>query len=128
MKYLIFILFFFISFVNVHSQSVKIDSVKKIPYDRNRILNPTQLSRQSDIFRYDSLYIWSDKRTLSEIIDQRPGFFINNFGLGGRNNLNYKGNSYYQTGVFRDGIQVNDNYYNSDIRKTEMDRFLLMYF
>ena len=110
MKYLITLLFF-ISFVNVHSQTIKSDSVKKIPYDHNRILNPTELSLQSDIFSYDSLYIWSDKRTLSEIMDQRPGFFINNFGLGGRNNLNYNGNSYYQTGVFRDGIQVNDNYY-----------------
>lgn len=111
MKYLILILFFFISFAKVNSQSVNYDSTKKIPYDHNRIINPVQLSLQSDIFSYDSLYIWSDKRTLSEIMDQRPVFFINNFGLGGRNNLNYNGNSYYQTGVFRDGIQVNDNYY-----------------
>ncbi|MBK9333069.1 MAG: TonB-dependent receptor plug domain-containing protein [Ignavibacteria bacterium] len=113
MKYLIsFILF--ISFLNVQSQTVSTntsDTLKKIPFDVNRIKNPFRLSLNSDVFKHDSVSIWSDRRTLSEIMDQRPGFFINDFGFGGRNTINYNGRSSYQTGIFRDGIQVNDNFY-----------------
>ncbi|HAY34620.1 MAG TPA: TonB-dependent receptor plug domain-containing protein [Ignavibacteria bacterium] len=113
MKYLIsFILF--ISFLNVQSQTVSIntsDTLKKIPFDINRIKDPFRLSLNSDVFKYDSVSIWNDRRTLAEILDQRPGFFINDFGFGGRNTINYNGKSSYQTGIFRDGIQVNDNYY-----------------
>ncbi|MBK8982706.1 MAG: Plug domain-containing protein [Ignavibacteria bacterium] len=113
MKYL-FSFILFISFLNVQSQTVftnTSDTLKKIPFDINRIKNPFRLSLNSEVFNYDSVSIWSDRRTLSEIMDQRPGFFINDFGFGGRNTINYNGRSSYQTGIFRDGIQVNDNFY-----------------
>ncbi|MBS1518054.1 MAG: TonB-dependent receptor plug domain-containing protein [Bacteroidetes bacterium] len=125
MKYLIFIILF-INCLNVNSQTVTSDTLKKIPFGQNKILNSTYLSKNSEVFRYDSLCIWNDRRNLSEILDHRPGFFINDFGQGGRNNISFNSSSYYSTGIFRDGIQVNDNFYQGfDIQNlsvNEIDR------
>jgi hypothetical protein len=79
--------------------------------DSLRIKEAVYLSNNSEVFNYDSLYIWNDKRNLSEILDERPGYFIYNFGLGGRNNINYNSKYSWGTGIFRDGIQLNDNFF-----------------
>ncbi|HMR40134.1 MAG TPA: TonB-dependent receptor plug domain-containing protein, partial [Ignavibacteria bacterium] len=110
----------------VFSQDKLSDTTHKVPFDTNKIKDQTLLSNTSDVFSYDSLYIWNDKRTLSEIMDERQGFFIFDMGLGERNALNY--NNWYanQTGIFRDGIQINDNYYQGfdiqNISVSEIDR------
>ncbi len=81
---------------------------KKIPFHTNKIKESVYLSKSSEVFSYDSLYVWSDKRSLSEVMDERPGFFINDFGLGGRNTLTFNGMPGDNTGVYRDGVQMND--------------------
>ena len=108
--FLLFLLLFIVFFINtsIYSQTVKVDSLYKIPFDTNKIKESALLSNTSEVFRYDSLYIWSDKRTLSEIMNERSGYFVNNFGLGGRNLINYNGYTSKDIGIFRDGIQIND--------------------
>lgn len=90
------------------SQSDSTLKTAKAPFDTNKIKEPALLSNYSDIFRYDSLYIWNDKRTLAEIMNERSGFFTNDFGLGGRNLISYNGYLNGNIGIFRDGIQIND--------------------
>jgi hypothetical protein len=96
--FLTFVILFISLNQNLFSQNNKQDSALKkytvrIPFDTNKIKEATLLSRSSDVFSYDSLYIWNDKRTLSEIMNERAGYFINDFGLGGRNLINYNGYS-----------------------------------
>ncbi|MCB0726908.1 MAG: TonB-dependent receptor plug domain-containing protein [Ignavibacteriae bacterium] len=125
MKVLFSLVILFIS-QYLYSQDKLSDTTHKVPFDTNKIADQTLLSNSSDVFSYDSLYIWNDKRTLSEIMDERQGFFIFDMGLGDRNALNY--NNWYanQTGIFRDGIQINDNYYQGfdiqNISVSEIDR------
>lgn len=107
MRILLFLLLL-ITESNLSSCPIFPDSANVIPLDTNKIKDSHYLSNSSDIFRYDSLYIWSDKRNLSEIMNERSGFFINNFGLGGRNLINFNGFSPSDIGIFRDGIQIND--------------------
>jgi len=92
----------------IFSQSVFPDSSYVIPFDTNKIKDSYFLSNSSDTFRFDSLYIWNDKRNLSEIMNERSGYFRNNFGLGGRNLINFNGYSPSDIGIYRDGIQIND--------------------
>lgn len=94
---------------NLFSQNKYSDSTRKIPFDTNKIKDAVLLSNTSEVFSYDSLYIWSDKRSLSEILDDRSGYFVNDFGLGGRNTINFSGYTEKEIGIFRDGIQINDN-------------------
>lgn len=125
MKVLFLTVILFISQL-LYSQNNLSDTARKVPFDTNKIKDQTLLSNSSEVFSYDSLYIWNDKRTLSEILDERQGFFIFDLGLGERNALNY--NNWYadQTGVYRDGIQINDNYYQGfdiqNISVSEIDR------
>lgn len=112
MKIFFTLTIFFLSH-SIFSQNKFTDSTRKIPFDTNRIKESIRLSATSDVFRYDSLYIWSDKRSLSEVMDERSGYFIYDFGLGGRNDINYNGRYSNQTGIFRDGIQLNDNFFQS---------------
>lgn len=125
MKIFFIAILFFISHA-LFSQNKFSDSTRKIPFDTNRIKQATLLSKTSDIFSYDSLYIWNDKRSLSEIMDERPGYFVYDFGLGGRNDINYNGRYSRETGIFRDGIQINDNFFQSfdiqNISVNEIDR------
>lgn len=111
----IFPIIFFLLFSHcLFSQVKKTDSVKVIYPDSNKIKSSVYLSSDpgnSEKFRYDSLYIWSDKRSLSEILDERTGYFIFDFGLGGRNDINYNSKYSREVGIFRDGIQLNDNFY-----------------
>lgn len=125
MKIYFTVLLFFI-FHTAFSQIKYPDSNYKIPFDTNRIKKATQLSYTSDIFSYDSLYVWNDKRSLSEIVDERPGYFVFDMGLGERNNINYNGRYSSETGIFRDGIQINDNFFQSfdiqNISVNEIDK------
>ncbi len=125
MKILFSLILFFVS-QNLYSQNKFSDTTRKIPFDTNKIKNQTRLSNTSDVFSYDSLYIWNDKRTLSEIMDERPGYFIYDMGLGERNDINYNGKYSSETGIFRDGIQINDNYYQGfdiqNISVNEIDK------
>jgi len=123
---ILFPLILFLLSQNLFSQSKFSDTTRRVPFDTNKIKEQTRLSNTSDIFSYDSLYIWNDKRNLSEIMDERPGYFVFNFGLGQRNDINYNGMYSRETGIFRDGIQINDNFYQSfdiqNISVNEIDR------
>ncbi len=125
MKILFPLILFFIS-QNIFSQNKLSDTTHRVPFDTNRISQQTRLSNTSDVFSYDSLYIWNDKRNLSEIMDERPGYFVFNFGLGQRNDINYNGRYSRETGIFRDGIQINDNFFQSfdiqNISVNEIDK------
>ncbi len=125
MKISVTILLFFLSH-NIFSQNKFPDSTYKIPFDTNKIKEQTRLSGTSEVFIYDSLYVWNDKRSLSEIMDERPGYFIFDFGPGERNDINYNGANSNQTGVFRDGIQINDNFFQGfdiqNISVNEIDK------
>lgn len=125
MRILIFLLLL-IPESKIFSQSVFPDSAYVIPFDTNKIKNSHFLSNSSDTFRYDSLYLWNDKRNLSEIMNERSGYFINNFGTGGRNLINFNGFSPADIGIFRDGIQVNDILFGGfdvqDISVNEIDK------
>ena len=125
MKILFALILFFIS-QNLFSQNKLSDTTHRVPFDTNRISQQTRLSNTSDVFSYDSLYIWNDKRNLSEIMDERPGYFVFNFGLGQRNDINYNGRYSRETGIFRDGIQINDNFFQSfdiqNISVNEIDK------
>lgn len=125
MKILLPLILFLIS-QNVFSQSNLADTTHKVPFDTNKITDQTRISNTSDVFSYDSLYIWNDDRNLSEIMDERPGYFVFDFGLGQRNDINYNGRYSRETGIFRDGIQINDNFYQSfdiqNISVNEIDK------
>jgi hypothetical protein len=75
MKVLFSLIILFVSQL-VYSQDKLSDTTHKVPFDTNKIKDQTLLSNSSDVFSYDSLYIWNDKRTLSEIMDERQGFFL----------------------------------------------------
>ncbi|MEO8210148.1 MAG: TonB-dependent receptor plug domain-containing protein [bacterium] len=125
MKMYFVAILFFIS-QGSFSQNAFSDSTRKIPFDTNRIKEAVLLSKTSEIFSYDSLYIWNDKRSLSEIMDERPGYFVYDFGLGERNDINYNGKYSNETGIFRDGIQINDNFFQGfdiqNISVNEIDK------
>lgn len=101
-------LLYFIS-TTVIAQTQNEDSIKvKEPFDSFIIKNTAYLNDTTNSFKY-SEYIWSDKRSISEVMDQRPGYFVFDFfGLGGRNAI--VNNAGY-LGVFRDAIQINDVLY-----------------
>ena len=96
-------LLFFITDISF-SQITKPDSVHT-KIDSLRIKDTQYLSLStSDTVSY-SKYIWSDKRDLSEILNEESGFFEHFMYRGGFNELTY--NNSYDIGVFRDGVQVN---------------------
>jgi hypothetical protein len=107
MKLFILIIFIFAAQI-IFPQSRFQDSLHKAPFDTNKIKTPSLLSNSAEVFSYDSLYIWSDKRNLSEIMNERSGYFVNNFGLADRNIINYNGYDLKNIGIYRDGIQIND--------------------
>ena len=123
---ILFPLILFLLSQNLFPQSKFSDTTRRVPFDTNKIKEQTRLSNTSDVFSYDSLYIWNDARNLSEIMDERPGYFVFDFGLGQRNDINYNGRYSRETGIFRDGIQINDNFYQSfdiqNISVNEIDR------
>ncbi|MCX6166185.1 MAG: TonB-dependent receptor plug domain-containing protein, partial [Ignavibacteriae bacterium] len=109
----IFGLFFTISFlcsVYSNAQTIKKDSVYHTPFDTNKISNPYILDYKSDTIGIND-FIWSDRRNLSEILNDKAGYFINYLGIGGRNPINFNNFNDKQIGIFRDGVQINDNFF-----------------
>jgi hypothetical protein len=110
-KYLFVFLLCFIVFLwssIAFSQSIKKDTVYHTPFDTNKISNPYILDSKSDTIGLQS-FIWSDRRNLSEILNDKAGYFINYFGIGGRNPISFNNYDDRQIGIFRDGVPVNDN-------------------
>ncbi|MBI5404537.1 MAG: TonB-dependent receptor plug domain-containing protein [Ignavibacteriae bacterium] len=109
------------------SQPVKRDSVYRTPFDTNKIRNAYMLDIKSDTIGVKD-FIWSDRRNLSEIMNEKAGYFIHYLGIGGRNPINFNNFDSRQIGIFKDGVQINDNYFGgfdeenisvSEIQKVE---------
>lgn len=56
-------------------------------------------------------FIWSDRRNLSEIMNEKAGYHIFYLGIGGRNSINYNNFDSKQIGIYKDGVQINDNFF-----------------
>lgn len=101
------------------------DSVRYAAFDTNIIKNTARLSNSSEIFSYDE-YIWSDKRSLSEILEMRGGYNILTLGYGERNPIRFLDMYQGQIGFFRDGANVNDIFYGGidveNISVNEIDK------
>jgi len=78
-----------------------------IRFDANRIITNNVISVYSDTTGND-VWIWHDKRSLGEILNEKAGYFINNFGGSSRSAVNYFGEN--RVGLYRDGIPLNDVY------------------
>jgi hypothetical protein len=109
MRTIFVLLFLYIPFI-LHSQTG--DTIHHIQFDTNKIKDSQLLSLSSDTISND-FFIWNDKKNLSEIMDEKSGYFLNYFGIGGRNLIKYNGSDEYSVGIFRDGIQINDNFFGS---------------
>jgi hypothetical protein len=105
---LFFFVFIFLWYANSVAQSVKKDTVYHTPFDTNKIANPYILDYKSDTIGYQS-WIWSDRKNLSEILNDKTGYFINYLGIGGRNPISFNNFDESHIGIFRDGVPVNDN-------------------
>lgn len=92
----------------IFAQSIKKDTVYHTPFDTNKISNPYIFDKNSDTIGLQE-FIWSDRRNLSEILDDKAGYFINYLGIGGRNPINYNNFDDRHIGIFRDGVPINDN-------------------
>jgi hypothetical protein len=137
MKFILAVLFFFSFLTSVISQTEDTTDVKKspkdsirksadtikVPFDRNMIIKEEIVSGHSDITSYNE-FIWSDKRSLAEILREYPGFWVNTFGTASRGMLSYNG--LYRVGVIRDGLQINDlfdqNFDAENISVSEIDK------
>ena len=97
-------------FIYLQANAQDNDSIYTPPFDTNKIKEAPYLSDNSDTTSYP-FFIWNDKRNLGEVMNEKAGYFINYFNLGGRNLINYNGFYDEQVGIFRDGIQINDNYF-----------------
>jgi hypothetical protein len=86
------------------------DSIRRSTFDSLKIKNTALFSEQSDTIPYND-FIWNDKRNVSEVLNEKSGFFVNNKGLGQYNRISYNKFSDYQVGFFRDGIQINNNFF-----------------
>lgn len=121
----IFLLIFILLFQTLYSQQGK-DSTYRIPFDTNRIQSGVRLSEISGITNYRDYFIWNDKRNLAEILNEKAGYFVNTLGFGQRNVINFNGYTEKQIGIFRDGIQLNDNFFGGfdieNISVNEIDR------
>ncbi len=97
----------------LHSQtndSLTVKPVKKdtvISFDANKMVKNNVISVYSDTTGFDA-WIWSDKRSLGEILNEKAGYFINTFGGSSRSAVNYFGEN--RVGLYRDGIPLNDVY------------------
>lgn len=78
------------------------------PFASNVVKNVSYLNDTTSSFNY-MRYIWSDKRTISEVMNQRKGYFVSQFySNGGRDAIMNNDLPPQSIGVFRDGIQLND--------------------
>lgn len=107
------------------AQPIKKDTIYHIPFDTNKISNPYILDNKSDTIGLQS-FIWNDRKNLSEILNDKAGYFINYLGVGGRNPINYNNFDDRQIGIFRDGVQINDNFFGGfdveNISVSEIDK------
>lgn len=94
---------------NLNSQTVKKDTIYHTPFDTNKIYNSYLLDNKSDTIGLQE-FIWSDRKNLSEILNDKAGYFINYLGIGGSNIINFNNFDKYQIGILRDGVQVNNIY------------------
>ena len=92
------------------SQDKKADTTVYPPFDRNKIQDPYLLDGTSDTISYNK-YIWHDKRTISEVLNEESGFYIIDFGVGSRDLIYHNNISDDRLGFFKDGIEVNDIYF-----------------
>ena len=58
-------------------------------FDTNKIKETSLLTNSSDTTGND-FFIWNDRKNLSEIMDEKAGYFINYFGIGGRNLIKFR--------------------------------------
>lgn len=86
------------------------DSTKRITFDSLKIKNTTTLSPNSEYIHYND-FIWNDRRTASEVLNEKSGFFVNSKGAGMYNRIYYNGFFDNEMGIFKDGIQINNNYF-----------------
>ena len=93
------------------SQKSNTDSTYRIKRDTLEIKGSKFLTKDSKQTRYDSAFVWSDRRSLSEISSELSGFYVYRFNNFGRNSINFNGTSDKETGILRDGIQINDVYF-----------------
>lgn len=105
-----FCIIFILCSINSFAQSVKKDTVYHTPFDTNKISNSYMLDKKSDTIGIQD-FIWSDRKNLSEIMNDKAGYFINYLGIGGRNPINFNNVDSRQIGIFRDGVQINDNFF-----------------
>lgn len=92
---------------DLSAQANKKDTVYHSPFDTNKISNAYMLDSKSDTIGLQE-FIWNDRKNLSEILNDKAGYFINYMGIGGNNIINFNNFNKYGIGVFRDGIQIND--------------------
>lgn len=98
------------SYSQTDSLLQKKDSLSRVSFDTLKIKNTVQFSQNSDTIPY-SAFIWDDKRTVSEVLNEYSGFFVNTKGPGQYNKIYYNNFYDYETGFFRDGIQINNNFF-----------------
>lgn len=99
-----------VSYSQTDSLRQKTDSLSRISFDTLKIKNTVLFSPHSDTIPYND-FIWDDKRTVSEVLNEYSGFFVNNKGLGQYNRINYNNFTDYEIGFFKDGIQLNNNFF-----------------
>ena len=97
-------------YITLQAHAQENDSIYIPPFDTNKIKEAPYLSKNSDTTSYQ-FFIWNDKRNLGEVMNEKSGYFVNYFNPGGRNLINYNGFYDNHIGIFRDGIQINDNYF-----------------
>lgn len=84
------------------------DSIPPTPFDTNLIQNAYRMSSTSETYGIGT-WIWNDRRNLGEILNEKPGFLVNFMFGGGRNTINFNTLDEKNIGIFKDGIQINDN-------------------
>jgi hypothetical protein len=102
------------------------DSTLIIPFDKNKITNPYSLDTFSDTTNYKK-YIWNDKRNLGEILNEKSGYYLVDFGMGSKNLIFHNSDIDKYLGYFKDGIQINDPQFGGfdieNISINEIDKF-----
>lgn len=111
MKHALLALFLFSLTATAYPQKIKSDTTYRTSADTLVLKQSKFLSADSEKIRYDSAFVWNDRRSLSEISAELPGFYIFRFNNFGRNTINFNGSQEKEVGIFRDGIQINDVFF-----------------
>ncbi len=94
-----------------YAGAIESDSLSYYSPDSSSAISSKMLSNQPHLLKYDSVFVWTDRRTLSEITSDLPASYSYSFNNGGRNTISFDGLNDLETGVFMDGIQMNDNFF-----------------